>query len=169
MRVGKHRVVLSAKFKEQLAGGALNRFRCRPSSSPCRFKMRLTVAREGDTGHSRCCISRRIASAPCSPSGLFSLSCFRNINTHCSISAATRLTGAGVPSGRSFQSTRSSRCPLARLHQCSTVALVIPNDRATERIDSPRRTAKTNRRRSADERRLFLAHTQIPSKNKRSK
>ena len=81
--------------------------------SPYRFKILLTVALDGGTGHSRCFISRRMASAPCSPSGLSSLSCFRNVRTQCSTFSLERLTGFTDLFGWSFQLMRSSRFPLA--------------------------------------------------------
>jgi hypothetical protein len=76
----------------------------------------------------------------------------------CSTFSVVRLVAVPVSLTWLFQSTRSSRLPLAWLHQRSTVVWLTRNVLATERIDLPLRTAKTICRRTVAVRVLFLTH-----------
>ena len=99
----------------------------------------------------------RMAAAPHSPSTL-RFSSRRAARTRRSTRDAVRRVRLGV-SGRSDQSTRSSRRPLARVTQRWTVERLTPNSAATDRNEPPRRTAKTMARRCCGDR--FLRHGRL--------
>ena len=84
-----------------------------------------------------------MAAAPYSPSAEWRLSQVRRWRIRWMMRRGVRLAGRGLPRGRSCQSTRSSRLPLARWIHLLTMPSATPKRLATVRKEVPRRAAAT--------------------------
>jgi hypothetical protein len=175
-RIQFYRLRHATSGRYQPLGGGAVRGRCWLSKRPRRSNMRLIVLTDGGRAGKGCkvgqagkvgngwdkapaapaaSIASRIATAPYSPRALSLRRRMRQASTSSSTLCGVRRGEAFGPSGRSDQSTESSRSSPACWAQRRTVSRLTWNRRATARRLSPARTAATISRRFASLTSLF--------------